>query len=420
MPTAFKQALRGLTSNPVRTALTTLGIVIGIATVIIVLSAGEGFRSFINYQIDQFGSNTVYIETRVPPSTKARASGGIGAATGSQQASQAVQITTLRRRDVEDIKRLPQVTGAYGAVVGQKVVNYKQTSKNAFIFGSDPDRFVIDKGELAKGRPYTDQENIAADQVAVLGADVAEDLFGTNDPLDKTIRVGEYNFTVIGVYERRGSFGFSNDDQQVFIPIVTAQKKLLGIEHLLFVVAQTEDANSTAPVAEDIRYILRRNHEVRDPVKDDFVVQNQAQALSTFNTILAGVTFLLIAVAAISLLVGGVGIMNIMYVVVTERIAEIGLKKALGAKPADILAEFLIESVLLTVLGGVVGVGFGALISYGISLIAGQFGFAWAFSVPLSGVVLGIGVAGVIGLVFGVFPARRAAALDPIEALRQE
>jgi putative ABC transport system permease protein len=225
---------------------------------------------------------------------------------------------------------------------------------------------------------------------------------------------------VIGVYERRGSFGFSNDDQQVFVPLNTAQKKLAGIDYLFFILAQVKDQNFAEVAAEDMRLVLRRNHAVTDPVKDDFIVQTQAQGLETFNTVLAGITFLLIAVAAISLLVGGVGIMNIMYVVVTERISEIGLKKALGAKPFDILLEFLIESVLLTVLGGGVGILIGAAVSYFVSVLAQSFGFAWVFAVPMYGVVLAVGVAGVIGLLFGVLPARRASLLDPVEALRYE
>ncbi len=413
------QSIRGLTRNPVRTLLTTLGIVIGIATVIIVLSAGEGFRSFINYQIEQFGSNSVYVETRVPPTTKARASGSRGG-TSSNQASQAVQITTLKRRDTEDIRRLPQVAGVYGAVIGQKVVSYKQTSKNTFVFGSDPDRFKIEKTSLKLGRPFSEQENIATDQVAVLGHDLAQDLFGQENPLGKTLRVGELNFQVIGVYERKGSFGFANDDQQVFVPILTAQKKLLGIDHLFYVVAQIDSAENTAPAVEDIKTILRQNHGIKDPEKDDFTVQNQAQSLDTFNTILAGITFLLIAIAAISLLVGGVGIMNIMYVVVTERTAEVGLKKAVGAKNSTILKEFLYESLLLTLIGGVIGILAGALVSYIISLVATSQGFPWSFAVPLSGILLGLGVSGGIGLIFGVLPARAAAKLDPIEALRYE
>ncbi len=273
---------------------------------------------------------------------------------------------------------------------------------------------------MAKGRPYSEIEDRAADQVAVLGADIAIDLFGQEDPLGKTVRVGEYNFLVIGVYERRGSFGFSNDDQQVFVPLKTAQKKLLGIDHLFYVLAQAKDPAQAEATAEDMRYILRQNHDIQDPAKDDFAVQTQAQGLETFDQILKGITFLLIAVAAISLLVGGVGIMNIMYVAVTERIAEIGLKKSVGAKEKDILAEFLTEAVILTVLGGVLGILLGALLSYGVALGARAFGFAWDFSVPASGVFLGLGVSTVIGLLFGVFPARTAAKMQPIDALRSE
>jgi ABC-type antimicrobial peptide transport system permease subunit len=418
MLNALKQAVRGLLMNPVRTGLTTLGIVIGIATVIIVLSAGEGFRSFINAQVDAFGTNTISVQTKVPPTTKTRNGGFDGS--GGNAASQAVTITTLKNRDVEDIKLIPYIDHAYGAVITQKVTSYQGVSKNAFIFGADPERFLVDKGVLSSGRPYTDSENNGAAQVAILGHDIAQDFFADQDPIGKFIRVGEYNFLVIGVYERRGSFGFSNDDQQVFVPLNTAQKKLAGIDYLFFILAQVKDQNFAEVAAEDMRSVLRRNHAISDPVKDDFEVQTQAQGLETFNTVLAGITFLLIAVAAISLLVGGVGIMNIMYVVVTERISEIGLKKALGAKPFDILMEFLIESMLLTVFGGGVGILIGAGISYFVSVLAQSFGFAWVFAVPVYGIVLAVGVAGAIGLLFGVLPARRASLLDPVEALRYE
>lgn len=414
---ALQQSIRGLNRNPGRTALTTLGIVIGIATVIIVLSAGAGFDSFINAQLESFGTNSVTVETRIPPTTRNR-SGGFDATQGSS-ANQAVAITTLKNRDVEDIKRLPNVVDAYGAVLGQKVTSYKQVSKNAFVFGSDASRFTIDKRVVERGRPFTESENLAAAQVAVLGYNIAEDLFGDEDPIGKTVHVGTYNFQVVGVYEKRGGFGNGSDDQ-VFVPLATAQKKLLGIDYLFYVLAELRDNSIAEATAEDMRQILRSNHDITEEYKDDFAVNTQAGNLDTFNTILNGVTFLLIAVAAISLLVGGVGIMNIMYVVVTERISEIGLKKALGARNFDILSEFLIEAILLTLGGGLLGVGLGALISYGISIIAQSAGLAWEFSVPLSGIALGVGVAGGIGLLFGVFPARRAARLDPMEALRYE
>jgi putative ABC transport system permease protein len=415
----FKQSYKALSSSPSRTFLTTLGIVIGIAVVIVVLSAGAGFKSYINAQIEQFGSNAVIIETVIPPSTKDRANGGLEGE-GGNSAEGAVPIKTLKGKDIVDIKRLSNVKDAYGAVIGQKIVAYGQKTKNAFIFGSDASRFSIDKGVIATGRPFTEDEDRSLAQVAVLGSDIAVDLFGDNDPIGKTIRVGDLNFIVIGVYERRGIFGFSNDDQQVFMPATTLQKKILGIDYLFYAVVELKDNSISKITALDIGDILRRNHYITDPGKDDFRVQTQDQSLGTFDTILSAITFLLIAIAAISLVVGGVGVMNIMYVVVTERISEIGLKKALGAKSKDILYEFLIEAILLTILGGILGIIVGVGLSYLVSKGAEAAGFAWKFTVPMSGIIAGIGVSGAIGLIFGVLPARNAAKLDPIEALRYE
>lgn len=418
MSSYFSQASKGLLRNKTRTLLTTLGIVIGIAVVIIVLSAGAGFKSYINAQVDQFGSNTVTIQTQVPPSTRDRNQNQ--SAKGADPATEAVPITTLSYRDIVDVRTIPNVAGAYGAVLGQKVVSYDQKTKNTFIFGSDADRFKIDKGVVASGRPFSTEENTSLAQVAVLGHDIARDLFGDNNPLGKTIRVGDLNFTVIGVYAPRGSFGFSNDDEQVFIPITTLQKKILGIDYLFYAVVQVVDPTQVSVTALDIEDILRQNHHIYDKAKDDFLVNTQEENLSTFNTILSATTLLLIAIAAISLIVGGVGVMNIMYVAVTERTAEVGLKKALGARNRDILYEFLTETILLTLLGGAIGIIIGSLFSFIIAKVAQSFGFAWAFSVPFSGVVAGFLVALVIGLVFGVLPARNAAKLDPIVALRYE
>lgn len=412
----FKQSLKALLANPVRTGLTTLGIVIGIGTVVLVLSAGEGFRGYLTSQLEIFGTNTVMIETRVPPTTKARQKGGLAA----QHNVQLSAVTTLKNRDLNDILRLDNVQDVYGAVIGQKIVSYRNVNKNIMIFGADPGRFRIDKGILVSGRFYTDQENIGAVQVAILGSDLAKDLFEISDPINQTIRVGDYNFLVIGVYEKRGSISGLNEDGQVFIPLITAQKKLLGIDYLLYGIAKLENQNIADGTAEDIRLILRQNHNITDPAKDDFNVTTMAQSLDTLGAILKGITFLLMAISAISLVVGGVGIMNIMYVVVTERISEIGLKKALGARNSDILGEFLIEAILITVIGGIFGIVLGASLAYLVAKIANYFNFAWKFVVPLSGIVLGLGVSGSIGLIFGVLPARAASKLDPIEALRRE
>lgn len=416
MKSYFKKAIRGITNNKSRTFLTTLGIMIGIGTVVLVLSAGEGFKSYINAQIELYGSNTVYIETVIPASTKQRnANENTKSNLQNNSAMNAVPIKTLKNKDIQDIKNIPNVKNAYGAALSQQIVSYENVSKNAFIFGADASRFEIDKGVIASGRPYTEEENHSLAQVALLGDTIAKDLFGENDPIGKLIRVGNYNLEIIGVYEPRGGLG-ATDDDQVFIPITTLQKKFLGIDYLFYGVGELMDINKSDTTVLDITDVLRRNHNITDPIKDDFNVMTQAQSMETFNVILSAVTFLLIAIALISLVVGGVGVMNIMYVVVTERIGEIGLKKALGARNKDILFEFLIEAVFLTLLGGIIGILGGASLAYVVAKIAQSFNFAWSFIVPLYGIILAVSISTIVGIVFGVFPARSASKLDPIEA----
>ena len=417
----LKQAIRGIKSNPSRTLLTTLGIMIGIGTVILVLSAGEGFKSYINAQVEAFGTNTVIVQTSVPASTKARnASGSSTSSEANSSASNAVPITTLKIRDVEDIKNIPNVKNAYGASIGQQIVTYKGVSKTAFIFGASAARFDIDKGIIALGRGYSEQEDKGLSQVAVLGSKIATDLFGDKDPLGQLIRVGNYNFEVIGVYESKGSFGPMSEDDEVFIPVTTLQKKIQGIDYLIYSVVELVDNSKADATALDIIDTLRNNHYISDPTKDDFKVQTQKESLGTFDTILQAITFLLIAIASISLIVGGVGVMNIMYVVVTERIGEIGLKKALGARGKDILYEFMIEAVLLTIIGGIIGILGGSFLAFLVSKFAQSAGLDWKFIVPIWGIVISVSVSMIIGVVFGVFPARNAARLDPIVALNRE
>lgn len=417
MFTAFKLSVKSLAANPVRTVLTTLGIIIGIATVVLVLSAGEGFRSLINSQVQAFGANTLFAETRVPPTTKNRDAGAFSADTS--RAGSTVAITTLKNRDLEQVKRLPNVVNGYGMVVGQKVASYRDTAKSVLFYGASADRFAIDQGTLKQGRFYSQAEDAGAAQVAILGSNLAADLFGQDNPEGKMFRLGNLNFQVIGVYNPRASLGGGEDDA-MFIPLNTAQKKILGIDYLVALIIELKEARLGQATAEDVRSVLRFNHNISDPSKDDFVAQTQAQAMDTFNTIFNGITILLIAIASISLVVGGVGIMNVMYVAVTERTAEIGLKKAVGAKPSDILNEFLIQAILVTLLGGVIGLATGAFLSWLVSVIAAANNLRWIFSVPFYAIALAFGVAASLGLAFGVLPARAAARLDPIEALRYE
>ncbi len=411
---AFRQSIKALRANKGRTFLTMLGIIIGIGTVILVLSAGAGFRSLIDSQVASFGSNTLFVQTHIPSATKKRSE----ATDGPGGAIAGVVITSFKQRDLDAINKLQNVSGSYGIITGQAVAQYRNNKKSAIYYGTGAERFDIDKTALSVGRFFTKAEDMSGAQVAILGTTVAEDLFGQDDPIGKLFKLGTLNFQVIGVYAPQGAL--SENDGIVFVPLNTAQKKLLGVDYITIGIVALNNINDANITTEQIKIAMRNNHNITDPVKDDFVVQTQAQALETFNTIFDGITYLLIAIAAISLLVGGVGIMNIMYVVVTERTSEIGLKKALGAKESDILNEFLMEAVLVTIFGGIIGIGLGALLGYLVSLIAQSAKLAWTFSVPVYAIVLGFGVSAIIGISFGVFPAKSAAKMDPIEALRYE
>ncbi|MFA5937133.1 MAG: ABC transporter permease [Candidatus Paceibacterota bacterium] len=421
MKTYFLQAIRGITHNKSRTFLTTLGIMIGIGTVIMVFSAGEGFKSYINSQVELYGTNTIFVEVQVPVSTKTRnaENSSVENHMGSAVANSTVTVTSFKKRDIEDIKNLSNVKNAYGAVYWQAVATFENVSKTAYILGADASRFDIDKGVLSAGRPYTEEEDSALTQVAVLGNNLAKNLFGDNDPLGSLIRVGNYNFEVIGVYEKRGGLG-ALDDDQIFIPLKTLQKKISGADHLMMGVVEIIDQSKADTTSLDIKDIMRRNHNITDASRDDFTVMTTKETMDVFNTVLSAITFLLIAIALISLIVGGVGVMNIMYVVVTERIGEIGLKKALGAQNKDILFEFLIEAIILTLMGGIIGIALGASMSYIVAVLAQSFNFVWKFSVPIYSIVLSVSISMLIGIVFGVFPARSASKLNPIEALNKE
>ncbi|MCX6721249.1 MAG: ABC transporter permease [Candidatus Staskawiczbacteria bacterium] len=415
---ALSQSISALKANPARTVLTTLGIVIGIATVIMVLAAGAGFRSLVDQQLAAWGTDTLFVETRVPPTTKNRANIGASSADLSR-ATSTVQITSFKTSDLDELKKLGNVADDYGIAIGQAVASYRDNAKSVIYYGVGAEMFGIDKHTLQSGRFFTKAEDTGASQVAILGSNIAKDLFAQDDPIGKLVRVGNLNFQVIGIYAPQGALSGGGDDT-LYMPLVTAQKKMLGINYIVVGVVQLKDVNLAEATAENIRQTLRRLHSINDPVKDDFSVTTQAQAMSTFNTIFGGITALLIAIAAISLVVGGVGIMNIMYVIVTERTAEIGLKKALGAKNADILGEFLIESVLVTVLGGILGIILGAILSWLVAVVAKASGLEWVFVVPFYAILIAVGVSGAIGISFGVLPARAAAKLDPIEALRYE
>lgn len=414
---SIQNSLRLMKANKGRTALTLLGLVIGIMTVIIVYAAGEGIRGLVLGQIESFGTDTVYTEIKVPSNK----TGTAGDNDSNNAIASGVQVTTLTNDDMEALNKLPNIERGYAAMLSQEQVSYGNELRRAFILGAGADYINIDAGStMESGRFFSDSEDKNLAAVVVIGHGMKDKLFGDSDPIGKTIKLRNERFTVIGVMAPRGAVMFMSFDDYVYVPIRTLQKKLMGIDYVSYMVHQLGDARASEATADEMRYTLRQRHEITDPVKDDFRVTTMVESLAMLETITSALTFLLLGIVAISLVVGGVGIMNIMYVAVTERTMEIGLRKAVGASYKDILRQFLIESILITLLGGVIGSALGTLIAFLMSLAANALGFDWHFAIPVQAYVVAVVFSLVCGIVFGVTPARSAAKLDPIEALRTE
>lgn len=415
--TTIKMSLRSMRANKARTGLTVLGIVIGIAAVIVVFSAGEGIRSLIVGQVESFGTDILETEIKVPSTKK-------GVAADSQSGSaiaQGVQITTLKLSDMADIDKLPNIKQSYAAIQGQDQINYGNELRKTFLLGTTASYIDIDKSEIDYGRFFSEEEDRSLTQVVVLGSKIKTKLFGETDPIGKSVRLHKSKYRVIGVMKERGRVGFMDFDDFAYVPVRTLQKRIMGIDHVFYMVHQLNDVGLAEETAEEVRRIVRENHDITNPQKDDFRVVTMAEILKTLGTVTTAITFLLLAIVSISLVVGGVGIMNIMYVVVTERTGEIGLRKAVGASYGDIMKQFLVEAVMITLLGGIIGIIIGIGLSAAIAWLANNvLNLSWKFAIPLQAFIVAIGFSTAFGLGFGVYPARKAAKLDPIAALRAE
>jgi putative ABC transport system permease protein len=415
--TLLKLSLRSLSANKTRAALTTLGIVVGTATVIVVLSVGQGVKALILKQLSTITPETLFVEIQVPIKAASRMEknnkSGEAIATG-------VQITTMKIKDVEDAKKLPNIFSASGQAMGQANTTYRNEELTSMLLAVQASIQDIEKNKLIAGRFFTDEEDKSLSRVAVIGYDLKDKLFHGEDPIGKNIKIKQINFKVVGVMEKRGMQMFMNLDESIYLPLETAQKLILGIDYIPYFVIKMQDKNKIASTIYNLETMLRRNHNIKDPAKDDFAIRTQDEAMGIINTITGGISLLLFAIAAISLIVGGVGIMNVMYVTVTERTKEIGLKKAIGAPPAVILKEFIFEAIIITLVGGIIGIFLGIFISWGASAIAKLFSFDWPFVISLPGVAISFSVSALIGLIFGYAPAKRASKLHPIEALRYE
>ncbi len=406
-------ALIALRINKTRTALSVLGIVIGVAAVIVIVSVGQGLRTLIINQVSDFGANMMEVSIKVPGSDESAS---------MRSMAEGVTITTLKYADVEAVRRkFPYVKTASGDIMGSEWASYQDKEKRVMFIGCDAYYPQID-GQLKidKGRFFTNDEERGMARVVVIGSKVAKKFFGDEDPIGKQIRIKKINFKVIGVAKERGMLFFIDMDNMVYIPLKTAQKLITGTDHLLEFMVMLEDKKYFPQAKEEISQLLRRRHGIDDPSKDDFRVLTMDQVVSIIDTVTNVISLLLGLLAAISLLVGGVGIMNIMLVIVTERTREIGLRKALGARGKDILNQFIIESVLISVFGGLIGILFGVAISFLITLLARSYNFNWPFVVSFEAIIVSFIIAAGFGIIFGWWPAKKAAELNPIEALRYE
>ena len=400
---SIKMAVQGMVSNKLRTFLTLLGIIIGVGAVIAMVSLGFGLKENVKNNISKLGSNLLIITSGGRTASGARLAAGEGVKL-TYDDMQAIE------KQVDGIANISaSVNRSYQMVAG----NQNWTSR---VEGTTPSNFTISSLEVEDGRVLNERDLVSRGRVAVIGKTVADSLFPEGNPVGKIMRINKAPFQVIGVLNSKGqgSMGMDQDDV-VYVPLTTAQNRMMGITNVQRIAVQAENENVINDVQADVEQVLRTRHKIKEGANDDFTVGNMAQIMETMLSTANNITILLGCIAAISLLVGGIGIMNIMLVSVTERTREIGIRKALGATYNNILLQFLVESMVIGIIGGTLGVILGIGASCIISSMAG-----WNTVISVWAIVIAVIFSVGIGLFFGIYPARKAALLDPIDALRYE
>ena len=410
---ALRMAVNGLLANRLRSGLTMLGILIGVTAVIMLVAVGNGESIQINNQIQSLGANVIYVYP-----ANAKGSGGISQGFGTGQSLTQADVDALNRRQQD-----PDVVAAIPIAQSGGQITYGNQNYFAPTTGSTADFPMVRDYQIAEGSFFTSDDVTANHRVVVIGQTVVDNLFGSIDPIGQTIKISRQSFRVIGVFAPKGGTGFGSQDNVVVAPITTVWAYLTGARgHVISqIVASATSAGMVTQAETEITTILLERHQISDPSQADFQLQSQQDILNQATSIATTLTVVLGAIAGISLVVGGIGIMNIMLVTVTERTREIGIRKAIGARRADILVQFLIEAMVLSGLGGALGIAVGALLAHeapSLPALASSSFPTPVVSVP--SVLLAFFVSVAIGLFFGIYPANRAARLHPIEALRYE
>lgn len=399
----LKIALKALNNNKLRCFLTMLGIIIGVASVITMLAIGQGSKNSIKAQISEMGSNMIMIR----PGNMQR--GGVR--------QNAEDMQTLKIEDYESLKSVPGVAAVSPMVNSSGQLVNGNNNYPSSVYGVTPEYLDIRKLKIKDGSIFSEQDIKSAAKVCILGKTVVDNLFSNGeDPVGRVVRFGKIPLTVIGVLESKGTNSMGQDQDDVVIaPYTTVMKRILAVDYLQELFASAVDESQTEETIDNITEVLRSNHRLKEDADNNFEIRSQQELSQMMNSTSDMMTVLLACIAGISLLVGGIGIMNIMYVSVTERTREIGLRMSIGARGIDILSQFLIEAVIISVTGGIIGIILGIIASWLVTIIAN-----WPVAIQLYSVVLSFAVCTVTGIFFGWYPAQKASNLDPIEAIRYE